>query len=84
MHRLDNIVAAIPVERVRERRAEGVLLLRSGHRRLDAEERVDDLFMQLRGVFRVKEHVVDVRRAAVEGGIKETELGRGSNVARGA
>ena len=84
MHGLDNIVAAILVERVCKRQAEGVLLLLGGHRRFDAKERVDDLLMQLGGIFRVEKHVVDVRRAAVEGGIEEAELWRGSDVARRA
>ena len=48
------------------------------------EQRVDDLLMDLRGIFRVEQHIVNVRRAVVERGVEEAELGRGCDVAGGA
>ena len=84
VHGLDDIVAAILVERVGKRRAKGVFLLLGRHRRVDVEQRVDDLLMDLRGIFRVEQHIVNVRRAVVECGVEEAELGRGRDVAGGA
>ena len=84
VHGLDDIVAAILVERVGKRRAKGIFLLLGRHRRVDVEQRVDDLLMDLRGVFRVEQHIVNIRRAVVERGVEEAELGRGRDVAGGA
>ena len=80
---LHHVVAALLLEGIAQRRAEHVLLLLGGHRRLRAEHRVDHLLMELGGVPAVKEGVVDVGGTVVEGGEQEAQLRRQRDMAGG-
>ena len=84
MDGLHHVVAAILVQRFRQRRVEDVLLLRCGHGRLHAEQGVDNLLMQLRRVLGVEQQVIDVGGPVVESGVQEAQLRRQGNVAGGA
>ena len=80
---LHHIVAAILLQRVAQRRTEGVFLLLGGQRRRHAEYRVDDLLVDLSGVFAVKQGVVDVGGAVIKGGEQESQLRRQRDVTGG-
>ena len=81
---LHHIVAAILFKRISERGIKHIFLLDGGHRRLHTEHRVDDLLVDELDILAVKKRVVDVRRAVVEGGEEEAQLGRKGNMSGGA
>ena len=81
---LHHIVAAILFKRISERGIKHIFLLDGRHRRLDAEHRVDDLLVDELDIPAVEKRVVDVRRAVVEGGEEEAQLGRKGNMSGGA
>ena len=81
---LHYIVAAILFKRISERGIKHIFLLDGGHRRLHTEHRVDDLLVDELDILAVKKRVVDVRRAVVEGGEEEAQLGRKGNMSGGA
>ena len=81
---LHHIVAAILFKRISERGIKYIFLLDGGHRRLHTEYRVNDLLVDELDVPAVEKRVVDVRRAVVEGGEEEAQLGRKGNMSGGA
>ena len=74
MYRLDHIIAAVLIQRIRQCRVKHVLLLGGRHRRLHAEHRVDDLLVELSGVPAVKKCVVNIGGPVVKGRIQKAQL----------
>ena len=76
-----DLQVTFPVQRAQHRLERCALLLRR-HRRLYTEQALDQLRVIVRSVFRVIQHVVDIRPAAVKGREQEAELRCGGRPAR--
>ena len=83
VYRLHHVEPAVGVERGGKRFRKRLLLLGGGHRRRDAEQPVDQLGVDLRGVAAVIERVIDVRPPVVERREQEAERGRGDRLPGG-
>ena len=81
MDRLDHLHAAGVLQGVGQGALESLPLLRGEQRRLRMKDRVNELLVDLVGLFGVEQGVVEVGGPVVKGGKEESQLRRGHNLA---
>ena len=80
MHRLRDLHAAGPLQCVRQRGFKRIPLLSGRQWRFGVEHSVDELLVELVGLFGVKQGVIEISRTVIEGGEQEAKLRRGHDL----